>query len=190
MEEASLKKYGTKNPAQSKEVQNKMKNTCKERYGTENIFASEVGKQKIKESNLEKYGCENPQQNKKIKERTKETLIKKYGVACGFLTNRDYKKSKGELELFDFIKNQYSDAKSGDRKQIWPMELDIYIPSLNIGIEYDGDYWHSLPDMIERDEEKNNLCKEKNINLIRVKESDWLNNNELEKLRIMEIING
>lgn len=190
LEETSLKIYGTKNPAQSKKVQNKMKNTCKKRYGAENIFASEIGKQKIKDTNIKKYGCENPQQNKDIKIKTKNTLIKVYGVTCGYLTKKNYKVSKGELELYDFIKSLYKDAKHTDRKQIWPMELDIYIPSKKIGIEYDGEYWHNLPDMIKRDKEKDKICQEKNIILIRVKESDWIKNRDNEKLRIMEALNG
>lgn len=70
------------------------------------------------------------------------------------------------------------------------MELDVYIPSLNIGFEYDVDYWYSLPDMIQRDHEKDLACKNKGIKLFRVKEHDWMKNNESEKNRIMEIING
>lgn len=165
--------YGTDNPSKSKVVQDKMKKTCVERYGATNIFGSETGKQKIKKTNLERYGCENPQQNIDIKKKTKTTLVEKYGVTCGYHTCKDYHRSKGEVELYEFVKSMKVDARHNDKKVIWPMELDIYIPSLNIGIEYDGDYWHSLPNMVERDKLKDEVCKDKNISLIRIKESDW-----------------
>ena len=48
------------------------------------------------------------------------------------------------------------------------MELDIYIPSKNIGVEYDGIYWHKS----ERKENiKYSICKSQGIKLIRVKEN-------------------
>ena len=70
------------------------------------------------------------------------------------------------------------------------MELDIYLPDLKVGIEYDDDYWHSLPEMIERDKKKDNICKEKNIKLIRIKESEWANNKEKIKEKLKkELLN-
>ena len=46
-------------------------------------------------------------------------------------------------------------------------EIDIFIPELNIGIEYDGVAWHKN---IQKDEKKDQLCIEKNIMLIRIRE--------------------
>ena len=45
-------------------------------------------------------------------------------------------------------------------------ELDMYIPSLNIGIEYDGGRFHRL----ENDLHKNQLCAEGGIPLIRIRD--------------------
>lgn len=45
-------------------------------------------------------------------------------------------------------------------------ELDIYIPSLNIGIEYDGGAYHK----IENDLRKNDLCAAGGIKLIRIRD--------------------
>lgn len=47
-------------------------------------------------------------------------------------------------------------------------ELDIYIPSKNIAIEYDGYYWHK--EKREVDLEKNQKCKKDGIILYRVRE--------------------
>ncbi len=46
-------------------------------------------------------------------------------------------------------------------------ELDIFIPSLNLGIEYDGYAWHQNA---MRDETKNRLCQDKGVHLIRIRE--------------------
>ncbi|MBP5444910.1 MAG: zinc-ribbon domain-containing protein [Acholeplasmatales bacterium] len=47
-------------------------------------------------------------------------------------------------------------------------EIDIFIPELNLGIEYDGGYWHKD---INRDLKKDILCQEHNIDLIRIRGS-------------------
>lgn len=46
-------------------------------------------------------------------------------------------------------------------------EIDIYLRELKIGIEYDGKIWHKN---IDKDINKDNLCKENGITLIRVRE--------------------
>ena len=47
-------------------------------------------------------------------------------------------------------------------------ELDIYIPSLKIAIEYDGYFWHK--NKIEQDLEKNKKCNRDGIKLYRIRE--------------------
>ena len=47
-------------------------------------------------------------------------------------------------------------------------ELDIYIPSKNIAIEYDGYYWHK--NKVKKDLEKNLKCKKDGIKLYRIRE--------------------
>ena len=49
------------------------------------------------------------------------------------------------------------------RKIINPFELDIFIPKLNLAIEYNGVYWHSEK-LLNNDYHKNkyDLCKSKN----------------------------
>lgn len=79
--------------------------------------------------------------------------------------------SKPELTVFHFIKKYFPDAINGYtapwlRKQ----ELDIFIPTLNIGIEYDGMAWHKNDTAKFRDEKKYKKCKQNNTKLIRIKE--------------------
>jgi len=54
-------------------------------------------------------------------------------------------------------------------------ELDVYIPSRKVGIEYDGKAWHNN---VTRDNIKNDLCKKLGIVLLRVREPSLPNVNE------------
>ncbi len=47
-------------------------------------------------------------------------------------------------------------------------ELDVYIPSKNIAIEYDGSFWHK--NKIRKDLDKNLKCKKDGIQLYRIRE--------------------
>ena len=47
------------------------------------------------------------------------------------------------------------------------MELDIYIPSIKLAIEYDGEAWHKK-DKVDRERRKWEICKENKIRLIRL----------------------
>ena len=82
------------------------------------------------------------------------------------------------------------DVIYNDRKILEGLELDIYYPELSIGIEYQGNYWHTRPKTIVRDKRKKLLCKEKGIKLIEVWDDDFLKNQEKELYKIIGVING
>lgn len=86
--------------------------------------------------------------------------------------------SKEEESLFKFICSisQGRDVIRNTRDIISPKEIDIYIPSLNIAIEYNGTYWHSGRFVKNEDyhHDKWNICKNNNIKLLSVWEDDWL----------------
>lgn len=68
------------------------------------------------------------------------------------------------------------------------MELDIYAPSTNRGVEFDGHYWHSRPEAIERDARKDILCKVNGIALLRVKEKDYKADPEAVTQQVIEFL--
>lgn len=92
--------------------------------------------------------------------------------------------SKGEKEVLEYVKTIYSGLiLENNREIINPFELDIFLPELNIAIEYNGEYWHKL-----REDEKpgyhqlkERLCQKNDITLINVWENDWKNNMDLIK---------
>lgn len=67
-------------------------------------------------------------------------------------------------------------------------ELDIFIPKYKIGIEYDGQYYHSN---MNKDIVKNKLCEKKGITLIRVREPELplLNSTSID-IRISELVHN
>lgn len=91
------------------------------------------------------------------------------GTNCP-ICNSGRQTSFAEQALFYYIKQLFPDAMNrcmdiiGNR-----MELDIYIPSRKLAIEYDGLFWHK-ENRITRDKKKYELCKQKGIKLIRVRE--------------------
>ena len=85
-----------------------------------------------------------------------------------------------EQAIYFYIKKLFPDAINGDRHL--GIELDIYIPSKKIAIEYDGIFWHKDK---KRDERKNNICKKNNIVLFRVREDQKCEWSEDEYLKII-----
>jgi len=87
--------------------------------------------------------------------------------------------SKGEKEIFEYLK-KHLPAISNDRSLLKSKELDIYIPSKNIAVEFNGLYWHD-----ETRKSKNYHydkwleCKQQGVQLIQIWEDDWKNNPEL-----------
>ena len=76
-----------------------------------------------------------------------------------------------------------------NRKKIYQKEVDIYIPSLNLGIEYDGQFYHKSDKVQKRDAEKTSLLTQKGVSLIRVKESSYNLYDEKNKTLYFEFDN-
>lgn len=81
------------------------------------------------------------------------------------ICSREQQSSFPEQAIYYYIKKIFADAINGDRTM--GKELDIYIPTLKIGIEYDGEAWHKD---IKKDIAKDNYYEKLGIKLIRVRE--------------------
>lgn len=103
-----------------------------------------------------------------------------------------YKKSIPELELCNFIEDLLGkgSVQTRNRNIIKPYELDLFIPSLNIGIEYNGIRWHSV--IYQKDNnyhlKKLNECNKKGIKLLSIFEDEWLDNKEIVLGKIRHLI--
>ena len=77
-----------------------------------------------------------------------------------------------EQAVFYYVKSAYSDTINGytDIFNNHGMELDIYIPSMGIGVEYDGIAYHRTDKHKQREIKKYNICKKHDIYLVRIRE--------------------
>lgn len=91
------------------------------------------------------------------------------GTNCP-ICNSGRQTSFAEQAFFFYVKKIYPDAINR-YTEIFNngMELDIYIPSTNIAIEYDGIFWHK--NNRRREEKKYRICQKNGIKLIRIKEN-------------------
>ena len=68
-------------------------------------------------------------------------------------------------------------------------EIDVYIPSLNLGIEYNGLHWNS--ERLGKDKnyhlDKLNNCNEQGIKLIQIFEDEWINHREICESKLKQI---
>lgn len=102
-----------------------------------------------------------------------------------------HSRSRGEIEVQDYIKSLISDSFSCNKK-INGKEVDILIDSKNIGIDYNGLYWHSeliLSDAKNYHKNKLKICNENGIKLIQIFEDEWLFKKEIVKSRLKTILN-
>ena len=86
-----------------------------------------------------------------------------------------------EQAVYFYVKQKYPDAINSYRDCFSNgMELDVYIPSLRVGVEYDGKAWHG-DDALQKERRKYEVCRQQGIKLIRIKEdiSHYRRRNEL-----------
>ena len=117
--------------------------------------------------------------------------------------------SKAESFIFDIVKFFCPDVKKLiDRKvkiegksYIRGFHIDIFVPQLNLGIEFDGKYYHSFEYMRKHkklwtDEDVRNYHKikdawfaSKGIQILHIKEKDWDKDKEICIKKCLEFLN-
>ena len=86
-------------------------------------------------------------------------------LSCGLCGNRI---SVPEKAILYYLSMCFSDLQENYRPDFLDgKEIDIFIPELKLGIEYDGERWHKD---IDKDIEKNAVCNENGITLLRIRE--------------------
>lgn len=101
-----------------------------------------------------------------------------------------HKISEPERKIAEFLKQLNLDVQTNNRLVISPYELDIYIPSKNIAIEFDGLYWHSEEHGITKNYHLNKTlaCEKKGIQLIHIFENEWIYKQDIVKSRLKNLI--
>ena len=102
-------------------------------------------------------------------------------------------KSKGEKDISNFLKQNNINLIENDRSVIPPLELDLFIYTNKIAIEYCGLYWHSelsnFKNPVTYHNNKLLKCNKQNIKLIQIFEDEWLFKQDIVKFRLKQILN-
>jgi len=110
----------------------KSKATCQERYGVDSTNELEWKKEKARKTNLERYGVEFASQNTEIKRRI---LLSHHNT---MRKNRFQSRQEREVAMFvESLGLSQRKHASSDK------EIDVFIESKMVGIEFNGTYWHS-----------------------------------------------
>ena len=99
-------------------------------------------------------------------------------IENGIDIKREVSVSKVEKQLLESIKSMYmGQIIENDRNVIAPLEIDILLPDLKVGIEVCGLYWHSER-FKDRDYhvDKMLMCEEKGYRLITIFEDELMFN--------------
>jgi hypothetical protein len=230
-EKKSIEKWGTKTPAESDQIKEKIISTNKSVYGGNSPMSNKIVQEKSKKTLVENWGVDNPSKsdellkkriesfkNSDFKENFKATSLKNWGVEHPWMNKDIHKKtidffyqsyreriiskiegtgfkfidfkkdlstklifscpscslnseiftwqfyfrinnkisictncfpiaensSISQIELYNFIRENYDgEIIQNCRNIIKPYEVDIYLPQLNIGFEFNGIWWHS-----------------------------------------------
>lgn len=111
------------------------------------------------------------------------------GIAQKVNENMTFKKeSSGEKEIKEYLTSWGIETKK-NRKILKGKEIDIFIPSHNIGIEYNGNYYHTEW-KFGKDRNyhlnKTKICESSGVSLIQIFEDEWVNHKELVLSKIKQ----
>jgi len=169
-EKTCTEKYGVRNTSLVPEIREKQRQTCLKKYGTACTLDVPEIRQKQKQTLKERYGVDNPQQLPQNRNRLKEWCIEN--------PDKVYT-TKGEIEILEWVRQCYPEAKKYREEKY---EIDIFIPSINVGIEYNGLYHHQ--ETIKGKDyhfNKTKYFENRDIQIIHIFEHEWKQKNKQTK---------
>ena len=180
------------------EIMNKRKKTNLEKYGEEHIFQSKDFLEKRKKEffstllnstrlknhyvpnfNITEYnGTYEYYEWKCLKCNTifPYKIINGQIPRCPTCYPIQYLSKNGEIPLVKFCKQYYDKIYENSRGLISPYEIDVFIPEIRLGIEFNGLYWHSELSGNKNPEYHQNkllLALQNNIQLIQIFEDEY-----------------
>jgi hypothetical protein len=185
-EVTNLEKWGVKNVSQSEEIKGKKEETNIKNWGSSNNKKAEIFRKGnfniAKDKNYIKYlqegkslfNCDcGENHNFEIDIDVYSKRVKWKTIICTECNPINKHQSGKEILLLNYIKSIYS-GEVVQNFRIERMEIDIYLPQLNLGFEFNGVWWHS--DEYKRKSfhlDKTNFFTKREIKLIHIWEDDW-----------------
>ena len=177
---SNLLNYGVRRPSQSELLKYKYIKNCKEtlkqKFNSDFINILNID---YKDNGTVNAKCINNHNfNINLKTLYSRTLNK--SVICTVCNPIEKQTSILEQEIFTFIRNNYNNKILTNNRGEIGLELDIYLPELNLAFEFNGLYWHNeLNKYNNYHKEKSDLCDEKGIQLIHIWEDEWTHKQEI-----------
>jgi hypothetical protein len=198
IKKTNLEKYGVEYPMQSKEIKETRNYANIEKWGYKTIQSlDEYRKQNTKigsdinyieylGNKISKFTCDNGHE---FEIHTDNFFSRKRQgiIICTICNPIGNPISSYENEIFNFIKNIYK--KNIIQSYRDQLEIDIYLPDLKLGFEFNGLYWHS-----DKEKSKNyhliktNYFKERGIRIIHIWEDDWIFKTNIIKSQILNLL--
>lgn len=206
----NLEKYGVEYHTQSEIVKYKIKNIVQEKYDVDNISKLNIIKDKVKNTNFNKYGHWNSRINYKIDNDENHIMyiggslhlfkcdknhdfeisnsnyygrIRSNTPLCTICYPISVNRSIKENEIFEFIQSIYSGevVKSYRNK----LEIDIFLPELKLGFEFNGIHWHSDKFTDKNYHyKKSRYFEELGIRIFHIWEDDWIQKKDIVRSMI------
>ncbi len=99
---------------------------------------------------------------------TVSRIVSGHGLTCGCSTNR---MSMGQRELTEFVRSLGVEVVS--EHKVGGLKFDLFVPSKNLVIEYNGVRWHSGRDARARDASKRRVAMALGLRVVVLFEDEW-----------------
>ncbi|MDA3806775.1 MAG: hypothetical protein PF440_02585, partial [Thiomicrorhabdus sp.] len=188
--QTNLSRYGTECSLSNPDVKKKALLTMEERYGYYRKYSTSTAPQVLNDPTLlsEMYSDIGTRGVANVLDCDKKTVyshLTKHSIEIGQRSNSSY----AEKQIIEFLESYGIECEQSNRTALGGKEIDIYIPSHKIGIEFDGLYWHSSK--FKEDNYhlvKQKLADENGINLIQIFEDEWIHKQEIIKEKLKSIL--
>ena len=199
IKKTNLEKYGTEYPLKNDKILEKLKNTNLIRYGVDHPskstflkikntkIGSDIGYISYDGEGIHRIFCEKGHEFV-IKGDNYLNRISNNISICTICNPIGESTSIKEKDLFEFVSSTYEGEVIHSYRD--GLEIDVYLPDLKIGFEFNGLYWHS-----EEYKDKNyhidklNYFRSKDIRIIHIWEDDWHYKNDIIKSMIKNQLN-
>lgn len=141
--ETCKRKYGVDHITQSDFFKEKNRKKCREKYGVDAIIATNDVREKSKKTMLKRYGVENPSQSKELMSKVDWKEVNKKSHVT-MKERGTYRKSKIEDEFYEFLCSIFGEEDVKRQEEVNYWNIDFYVKSLDVYIQFDGIYWHGL----------------------------------------------
>lgn len=183
----------------SSSVQSKTKATCYEKYGKRFNYTPpekfNVGDHHLQRNMKNLQDLNNPAILEKLQKETWVDVADHFGLSknshssahklmnkIGYPISSMSGTSGLELEVANFVTSIVDcEVVTNTKSVITPYELDVYIPSKKLAIEFDGLYYHSSGSryddsiIMNKHLQKTEMCEKLGITLLHIFEHEWLN---------------